>query len=65
MRHLINFAIFLAAVAAYVFGVGPLFFGTPLVGSALVFAGVLLELTFWLRLFRRAPATPASPPASR
>jgi len=67
MRHLTTFAIFLAAVAAYVFGVGPLFFGIPLVGSVLVIAGVLLELVFWLRLLRRTPAapTPASPSASR
>ena len=56
MRHLITFAIFLAAVAAYVFGGGPLFFGTPLVGTVLVLAGVLLELVFWLRVFRRAPS---------
>ena len=67
MRHLITFAIFLAAVTAYAFGIGPLFFGTPLVGSALVLAGVLLELAFWLRLLRRTPAapTPASPSASQ
>lgn len=56
MRHLITFAIFLAAVAAYVFGVGPLFFGTPLVGTLLVLAGVLLELAFWLRVFRGTPS---------
>jgi len=65
MRHLITFAIFLAAVAACVFGVGPLFFGTPLVGTVLVLAGVLLELAFWLRIFRRATAAPASTPASK
>jgi hypothetical protein len=65
MRHLITFAIFLAAVAAYALGIGPLFFGTPLVGAVLVLAGVLLELAFWLRLFRRAPAAPASTSASK
>jgi hypothetical protein len=65
MRHLITFAIFLAAVAAYVFGVGPLFFDTPLVGTVLVLAGVLLELAFWLRIFRRTPAAPASTSASK
>jgi len=65
MRHLIIFAIFLAAIAAYVFGVGPLFFGTPLIGTVLVLAGVLLELAFWLRIFRRAPAAPASTSASK
>jgi hypothetical protein len=63
MRHLITFAIFLAAVAAYAFGVGPLFFGTPLAGSVLVLAGVLLELAFWLRLFRKTPA--ASTPTGK
>lgn len=56
MRHLITFAIFLAAVLAYVFGFGPLFFGMPLVGAVLVFAGVLFELASWLRLLRRAPS---------
>ncbi|WP_447736430.1 glycosyl transferase family 39 [Rhodanobacter soli] len=56
MRHLISFAIFLAAVAAYASGLGPLFFGTPLVGTVLALAGVLFELAFWLRLFRRAPS---------
>lgn len=56
MRHLITFAIFLAAVAAYALGLGPLFFGAPLVGSMLMLAGVLFELAFWLRLFRRAPS---------
>lgn len=56
MRHLITFAIFLAAVAAHALGLGPLFFGAPLVGSTLMLAGVLFELAFWLRLFRRAPS---------
>jgi hypothetical protein len=56
MRHLITFAIFLAAVAAYAYGIGPLFFGMPLVGAVLVLAGVLFELAFWLRLLRRAPS---------
>jgi hypothetical protein len=65
MRHLITFAIFLAAVAAYALGIGPLFFGTPLVGTVLVLAGVLLELAFWLRIFRRTPAAPASTSASK
>jgi hypothetical protein len=56
MRHLISFAIFLAAVAAYASGLGPLFFGAPLVGTVLALAGVLFELAFWLQLFRRAPS---------
>ena len=56
MRHLITFAIFLAAVAAYSLGLGPLFFGAPLVGSVLMLAGVLFELAFWLRLLRRVPS---------
>lgn len=59
MRHLTTFAIVLAAIAAYAFGVGPLFFGAPLLGTALVLAGVLLELAFWLRLLRWAPAKQA------
>jgi len=60
MRHLITLAIFLAAVAAYALGLGPLFFGAPLVGSVLVLAGVLFELAFWLRLFRKTPAASTS-----
>ena len=56
MRHLITFAIFLAAVAAYAYGIGPLFFGMPLVGAVLMLAGGLFELAFWLRLLRRAPS---------
>ncbi|EIM02145.1 glycosyl transferase family 39 [Rhodanobacter thiooxydans] len=55
MRHLITFAIFLAAITAYALGLGPLYFGAPLVGSVLLLAGVLFELAFWLRLFRRTP----------
>lgn len=60
MRHLTTFALFLAAIAAYAFGIGPLYFGAPLVGSVLVLAGVLFELAFWLRLFRKAPAASTS-----
>jgi hypothetical protein len=56
MRYLITFAIFLAAVVAYAFGIGPLFFGAPLVGTMLVLAGVSFELAFWLRVFRRTPS---------
>ncbi len=55
MRYLITFAIFLAAVAAYGLGLGPLFFGAPLLGTMLILAGVLFELAFWLRAFRRTP----------
>lgn len=56
MRYLITFAIFLAAVAAYGFGLGPLFFGAPLLGTMLVLAGVLFELAFWLRAFHGMPS---------
>jgi hypothetical protein len=50
MRHLVTLVFFLAASVAYVFGIGPLFFGAPLVGWVLVLAGFACELVFWYRL---------------
>jgi hypothetical protein len=65
MRYLITLTFLLAAVVAYFFGIGPLFFGAPLVGTVLVLAGVLFELAFWLRLFRRAPSPPPPPATNK
>ena len=50
MRHLITLALFLGAVFAYLFGLGPLVFGASLLGWALVLAGLALEIAFWRRL---------------
>jgi FtsH-binding integral membrane protein len=50
MRHLVTLGFFLAASIAYVFGIGPLFFGAPLLGWVLVLAGFACELVFWYRL---------------
>lgn len=49
MRHLISIFLLVAAAITYVIGIGPLFFGTPLLGSVLVGAGLMLELAFWRR----------------
>ena len=47
-RHLANFLIFVLAVALYAVGFG--FGAVVVIGLA-----VLLELTFWVRLFRGTP----------
>lgn len=44
-RHLVNFLIFVLAVVLYALGFG---FGA----MAVVVLAVLVELTFWVRLFR-------------
>jgi hypothetical protein len=49
MRHLTRFALLLAAAVAYAAGIGPLFFGEPLLGTVLVLAGAGLEIGFWRR----------------
>jgi hypothetical protein len=52
MRYLTSTIFFAAAALAYVFGIGPSFFGAPLLGSALLLLGLGLEITFWRRLRR-------------
>lgn len=52
MRHLLSLLLLTAAVVAYVAGIGPLFFGTPLVGCVLMAMGLALEWGFWRRLIR-------------
>ncbi len=54
MRHLISLVFLIAAVAMYVLGLGPLFFGLPLLGLAFVLIGLGFELGFWLQRHRRA-----------
>ena len=52
MRHLITLCFFLAAATAYFVGVGPLFFGAPILGWVLILAGISFEIAFWRRLRR-------------
>jgi hypothetical protein len=59
MRYLISSVFFVAAALAYMFGVGPAFFGAPLLGSALLLLGLGLEISAWRRL-RRVPARTSS-----
>lgn len=51
-RHIITFAIVLAAVVLYVKGFSQL-------SAALVVAGLVLETWFWVRLVRASPAPDA------
>lgn len=62
MRHLIGIAFLVVAGAAYVFGVGPLFFGAPLMGVVLLLIGAGFEIGFWRRLKRGVPARSSSVP---
>ena len=50
MRHMINIAFLVAALAAFAAGVGPAFFGAPLLGGLLLLVGLGCEITFWRRL---------------
>jgi hypothetical protein len=52
MKHLASLALLLAATAVYVAGLGPMFFGAPLLGALLLLAGAALEAGFWRRLRR-------------
>ena len=63
MRHLISIAFFIVAAAAYFFSVGPLFFGTPIMGWVLVLVGVACEFVFWRRVAKRKPGSSPSSPA--
>lgn len=58
MRYLISTVFFAAAALAYVFGIGPAFFGAPLLGSALLLIGLALEVSFWRRLRRGRVLSP-------
>jgi FtsH-binding integral membrane protein len=50
LRHLVTLGLLFAAAIAYFFGIGPLFFGAPLLGWVLVLTGLVCELVFWYRL---------------
>ncbi|MHB1058234.1 MAG: glycosyl transferase family 39 [Rhodanobacter sp.] len=50
MRHLISGIVLLAAMAAYANGMGPFFFGAPVIGGMLLVVAVALEVVFWRRL---------------
>ena len=50
MRHLVAFAVLLAALAAYAYSVGPLFFGAPVLGWVLFLVAAALEWWAWRRL---------------
>lgn len=54
MRQLASIAFLLAGTAVFALGLGPAFFGQPLLGVPLLLVGAGLELAFWLRL-RRGP----------
>jgi hypothetical protein len=53
MRHLISLALLLGALVAAVAGVGPFFFGAPIIGGALLLLAVVLEISFWRHLVRK------------
>jgi len=56
MKHLIGLALLLGAVIAYAAGVGPFFFGSPVIGGVLLAAALVLEVSFWRRVFRKHPS---------
>lgn len=61
MKHLISLALFLGAALAYATGVGPFFFGSPVMGGALLAAAFILEAFFWRRVLRKNPSRTATP----
>ncbi len=50
MRHFVTLLFLTGAILAWVAGIGPLFFGAPVVGSLLVAAAVACEFVFWWRV---------------
>lgn len=61
MKHLISLALFLGAAVAYATGVGPFFFGSPVMGGALLAAAFILEAFFWRRVLHKNPSRAATP----
>ena len=55
MRDLVTLLLILGAGAAYMSGLGPFFFGMPVIGTMLLAAGVTFELTAWWRVTHRTP----------
>jgi hypothetical protein len=60
MKHLVTLALFLGAIGFYLVGVGPFFFGAPVIGGLLLLCGLALELSAWhrTRCRRGSRATP-------
>jgi hypothetical protein len=50
MRHLASIAMLLVGTLVFALGLGPAFFGQPLLGVPLLLVGAGLELAFWWRL---------------
>ncbi len=50
MRHLITLALFIGAAFAYLFGLGPVVLGAPVLGWVLLLTGLTFEIAFWRRL---------------
>jgi hypothetical protein len=63
MRHLISTMLLVAAAAAYATGMGPFFFGMPLLGSVMLLVGAGFEVACWRRLNRGLSAS--QPTAAR
>ena len=63
MRDLVTLLLFVAALAVFAGGNGPMFFGAPLIGLVLVGAGIVLEVVAWWRLTHRGSG--AHSPSSR
>jgi len=54
MRHRASLAFLVAGAAVFALGLGPAFFGQPLLGVPLLLVGLGLELVSWRRLRRGA-----------
>jgi hypothetical protein len=52
MRQWISFALLVAGAGVFALGLGPAFFGEPLLGVPLLLAGLGLEIASWRRLWR-------------
>ena len=59
MRQLITLALFLGAAFAYLFGLGPLVFGAPVLGWVLLLTGLAFEIAFWRRLSGKSKSAAA------
>ena len=63
MKHLISLALLVGAMAAYAAGIGPFFFGSPVIGGVLLAGALVLEVSLWRRVLRKHPfsARPSGP----
>lgn len=52
MRHVISIVLIVGAFLAGSTGWGPLYFGAPVIGMALLLAALGLEVLFWRRVVR-------------